>query len=154
MVCHDEGMEAGRIYSVGYEGFTASALVDRLIGSRVATLVDVRMTPSSRKPGFSRRPLEAVLNRAGIDYVHEPDLGNPPDNRASFRDGDGIEGRGRMRARLENGSGPALARLVDRALRERVAVLCVERDRHRCHRDVITEMAQELAPELDVLHIL
>lgn len=153
-MCDDEHMDGGRIYSVGYEGLAAPAFVDRLVGSRVTTLVDVRLTPSSRKPGFSRRPLEAVLNEAGISYVHEPDLGNPADNRASFRDGDGTEGRERMRARLENGSGPALARLVDRALRERVAVLCVERDRHRCHRQVITDMAQELAPELDVLHIL
>lgn len=147
-------MQRGRIYSVGYEGLSADGLVERLSSNKVTTLIDVRLTPSSRKPGFSRRSLEEALGRAGIDYVHEPELGNPPENRDSFRSGDGSEGRKRMRARLENGSGPALARLVDRARAERVAVLCVERERDRCHRQVITDMAQELAPELEVLHLL
>jgi Domain of unknown function DUF488 len=95
---------ANRIYSVGYEGMTARALVDSLVGARVATLVDVRLTPASRKPGFSRKALTAALDVAGIDYVHEPDLGNPPDNRDSFRTGDGNEGRRRMRERLFNDS--------------------------------------------------
>ncbi len=144
----------GRIYSVGYEGLNAQGLVERLTGSQVATIVDVRMTPASRKPGFSKKALAAALQQAGIGYVHEPDLGNPPDNRESFRQGDGEEGRRRMRARLENGSGPALRRLIDRAQVERVAVLCVERERARCHRTVIIDMAVELEPELEVLHIL
>lgn len=146
--------EPGRIYSVGYEGFTAPALVERLVGNKIETLVDVRLNPSSRKPGFSRKSLTESLSNAGIAYVHEPDLGNPADNRDSFRKGDGQDGRLRMRARLENGSGPALLRLIDRAKAERVAVLCVERDRDRCHRQVITDMAQELAPEVQILYIL
>ena len=133
--------KGNRIYSVGYEGMTVRALVDSLVGARVATLVDVRLTPASRRPGFSRKALTAALGDFGIEYVHEPLLGNPPENRDSFRKGDGDEGRTRMRERLNNGSEPALRRLVDRARCERVAVLCVERDRHRCHRQVITDMA-------------
>ncbi len=144
----------GRIYSVGYEGLTADALVARLASNGVTTLIDVRLNPVSRKPGFSRRGLAEALAASGISYVHEPDLGNPVDNRDSFRSGDGEEGRERMRARLENGSGPALNRLVELAKTERVAVLCVERQRDRCHRQVITAMAVELAPELEVLDIL
>lgn len=59
-----------------------------------------------------------------------------------------------MRARLSNGSGDALRRLVDLARSDRVAVLCVERDRLRCHRDVITDMAQELEPSIEVVPVL
>lgn len=147
-------MAEGRIYSVGYEGFTAGVLIDRLIGARIDALVDVRLTPSSRKPGLSKKALSTALGQAGIEYVHEPDLGNPPENRDSFRTGDGEAGRSHMRARLENGSGGALRRLVERAKGGRVAVLCVERQGDRCHRQVITDMAQELAPELEVIHIL
>src|SRR5262245_34481372 len=121
---------------------TVRALVDSLVGAHVATLVDVRMTPASRRPGFSRKALTAALDGVGIEYRHEPSLGNPPDNRDSFRKGDGREGRLRMRERLSNGSEPALRRLIDLARTERVAVLCVERDRHRCHRQVITDVAQ------------
>jgi uncharacterized protein (DUF488 family) len=146
--------KAGRIYSVGYEGFEVKGLADRLASSKVAVVIDVRLNPSSRKPGFSRKSLSAALARAGIDYEHEPDLGNPPDNRDSFRRGDGEEGRRRMRKLLENGSRSAVQRVIERARHDRVAVLCVERDRHRCHRDVITEMVREIDPTIEVVHIL
>jgi len=145
---------AGRIYSVGYEGFDTDALVRRLTDAEVSYLVDVRLTPASRKPGFSKKSLSAKLCEAGITYVHERDLGNPLENRDSFRTGDGAEGRQRMRQIIEDYAGPALHRVADLARRERVAVLCVERDRHRCHRDVVTEMVQELDPGIEVLHIL
>jgi uncharacterized protein (DUF488 family) len=145
---------AGRIYSVGYEGFDAPVLVRRLTDAQVSYLVDVRLTPSSRKPGYSRKSLTAALDAAGITYVHEPGLGNPPDNRESFRRGDGEEGRRRMRELLEGDACEALHRVADLARRQRVAVLCVERDRQRCHRDVVTAMVQELDPAIEVLHIL
>jgi uncharacterized protein (DUF488 family) len=145
---------SGRIYSVGYEGMTLDALVDRLAGARVSVLVDVRLNAVSRKPGFSKRRLTEALQDAGIEYVHEKDLGNPQDNREAFRNGDAEAGRSRMRAMLDNGGGEALARLVDLASSKRVAVLCVERDHTRCHRDVITDMALERNPDIDVLQIL
>jgi uncharacterized protein (DUF488 family) len=145
---------AGRIYSIGYEGLEVDALAERLAQSKVTVLVDVRLNAISRRKGFSKKALTAALERAGIDYIHEPELGNPQDNRSSFREGDGSEGRERMRARLSNGSGAALRRLVDLARSDRVAVLCVERDRQRCHRDVITEMAQELEPSIEIVPVL
>jgi uncharacterized protein (DUF488 family) len=94
------------------------------------------------------------MSDAGIEYVHERELGNPQDNRDAFRRGEGAVGRKRMRAILSNGSGPALDRLVDLARERRVAVMCVERDRLRCHRDVITEMVQEIEPAIEVVQIL
>lgn len=153
LVRHD-AVVTGRIYSVGYEGMTVESLVDRLAGAKVTTLVDVRLNPISRKPGFSRRRLTEALGDAGIGYVHEKELGNPADNRDSFREGDGTAGRRRMRKLLSNGSGPALDRLVDLASDERIAVLCVEREQDRCHREVIIDMALEKNPAIEVLQIL
>jgi uncharacterized protein (DUF488 family) len=144
----------GRIYSVGYEGFTLPGLVERLVRSHVSTLVDVRLNPVSRKPGFSRRGLSEALGQAGIDYVHEKELGNPPDNRESFRSGNGQTGRERMRAILSDGAGEALSRVVMLASTDRIAVLCVERQHRQCHRDVITDMAVERDPSIEVIQIL
>jgi uncharacterized protein (DUF488 family) len=59
-----------------------------------------------------------------------------------------------MRAMLDNGGGEALCRVVDLASSQRVALLCVERDHSRCHRDVITDMAVERNPDIEVLQIL
>jgi len=144
----------GRIYSVGYEGFDVQGLVDRLASSHVAAVIDVRLTPSSRRPGFSRKTFGAALERAGISYHHEPSLGNPADNRDSFRRGDGREGRQRMRELLEHGSDAAIQRLISRARNDRIAVLCVERDHTRCHRSVITELVQEIDPTIEVVRVL
>ncbi|HEX3564004.1 MAG TPA: DUF488 domain-containing protein [Acidimicrobiales bacterium] len=149
----DDGWVPNRIYSVGYEGLELQGLVDHLTAAKVSLVVDVRLNPVSRKRGFSKKSLTTELDRMGIAYRHEPTLGNPQENRESFRRGDGEEGRHRMRAVL-NGSGAALQRLVEDARDKRVAVLCVERDRHRCHRQVITDVVQEMDPAIEVLQIL
>jgi uncharacterized protein (DUF488 family) len=150
----DDRWVPGRIYSVGYEGFELKGLVESLVSAGVSLVVDVRLTPLSRKRGFSGKSLSAKLHQVGIAYRHEVDLGNPSDNRDAFRHGDVEEGRRRMRALLANGAEPALRRLVEEARKGRVAVLCVERSRLRCHRQVITDMVQEIDPTIEVLQIL
>ena len=136
------------IYTIGYEDLRIDQFINKLREHGIEAVVDVRLTPSSRRPGFSKVSLAKTLAAASIEYVHERDLGNPPDNRAAFRKGPLEDGRQRMRLRLENGSGEALQRLVKRARQERVAVLCVEVTDVRCHRQVIVEMAREIEPEL------
>ncbi len=63
------------IISLGYEGRDATDLIEQLRASGVAALVDVRLTPLSRKPGLSKKRLAAALEEAGIAYVHLPQLG-------------------------------------------------------------------------------
>ena len=147
-------MSAGRIYSVGYEGFTQRGFVETMNLSKVNVVVDVRLNAMSRKAGFSKRGLSEALEGVGIDYVHEPKLGNPPDNRDSFRKGDGSAGRRRIEKMLSNGSGEALDRVVDLARTNRIAILCVERDPSRCHRAVIIDAIRKLEPQLEVLPVL
>jgi uncharacterized protein (DUF488 family) len=136
------------LYTIGYEDLRIDQLVNKLRENQIDTVVDVRLNASSRRPGFSKRALTSALSAAGIGYLHERDLGNPPETRDAFRNGPVEEGRRQMKQRLENGSSEALGRLVDRARRERVAVLCVEVADHRCHRQVIVEAAKEIEPGL------
>jgi uncharacterized protein (DUF488 family) len=133
---------------------TLGGLIERLVGAHVSVLVDVRLNPISRKPGFSRGRLSEALAEAGVAYLHEKELGNPTDNRVSFRNGDRESGRERMRSILSNGAGDALDRVVALASKERIAVLCVERDHHRCHREVIAEMVVERNPSIEILQVL
>jgi uncharacterized protein (DUF488 family) len=136
------------VYTVGYEDLRIDQFINKLCENGIDTVVDVRLNASSRRPGFSKKSLAAALGAAGIAYVHERELGNPPDNRDAFRNGPLNEGRQQMRERLQNGSGESLRRLVERARHERVAVLCVEITDARCHRQVIVEMALEIEPGL------
>jgi uncharacterized protein (DUF488 family) len=142
-----------RIYSVGYEGTTAEELADRLARCGVSLLVDVRLQPWSRRPGFSKQPLSVALAMAGIEYVHEPLFGNPHENREPFRRGDPAAVRV-MQRRLEDRKGQlALDKLVREARYRDVAVLCVERESSRCHRRVITDMAKDKVLGLEVVDL-
>jgi uncharacterized protein (DUF488 family) len=139
------------IHSVGYQGRSLGELVADLERRGVRVLVDVRQTPISRKPGFSRRALCAGLGDVGIEYVHEPDLGNPKQNRAAFVRGD-FAARALLRSRLESSPGrSALKRLLERARREPVAVLCFEQSPEQCHRRLVTALLSEMEPTLEVI---
>jgi uncharacterized protein (DUF488 family) len=134
--------------SIGYAGRTAEALCDELVHHGVCILVDVRLNAISRKPGFSKGALRVALVAAGIEYQHEPLLGNPRENREPFQSGNVKVGRATYRKRLKNGSAEALNRLSALASHSRVAILCVEREEGQCHRQVIVESIAAAVPGL------
>ncbi|MCP2259750.1 Protein of unknown function, DUF488 [Streptoalloteichus tenebrarius] len=135
---------------MGYEGQDVESFVRALTTTGVGTLVDVRLTPISRKRGFSKRALGAVLADAGIEYRHLRSLGNPKANRPGFA---GTE-RELFEARERYGqlirtpeAGAALDELARLARNGLVAVMCFEADERRCHRDVVLgELHQRLRP--------
>ena len=79
-----------------------------------------------------------------------PGLGNPKEDRVSFRWGGGSGGRAVMRTRLQNGGRVALREFVDLVGEEGcVGVLCVERDSACCHWQVVLGVACELDPGIE-----
>lgn len=132
------------LFSVGYQGRSIDDLVGLLVSHRVTNLLDVRLNPISRRAGFSKRHLQEALGAAGVGYRHARALGNPKENRQPFRSGD--TGRGLAvihRLLAEVPAQDELARLDTALHKERVAVLCFERDHDRCHRRAVVDMALE-----------
>jgi uncharacterized protein (DUF488 family) len=72
------------VIGVGYQGQTIDQFIGSLVDMRVTCVVDVRLTPLSRKFGFSKGSLARALASRGISYEHTPALGNPHDNRRCF----------------------------------------------------------------------
>jgi uncharacterized protein (DUF488 family) len=141
-------VSADALVSLGYEGRTAAEVVSRLQHESVTVLVDVRLTPLSRKPGLSKRRLTQTLADAGIRYLHLPALGNPPENRPALRSGDPA-GRQAFRSILEGQQAVEALRQVARLLdSETVALLCFERDPGSCHRQLVAETLLARRPEL------
>jgi uncharacterized protein (DUF488 family) len=133
---------APALFSVGYEGRGVDELVTLLLDHGVTVLLDVRLNAISRKPGFSKRRLEAALAEAGIAYRHARALGNPKDNREPFHSGDARRGLRVFRTVLaSDDAGLELGRLAELLGSERVVVFCFERDHDRCHRQVIVDRA-------------
>lgn len=135
------GRKEHGVIGIGYEGLGVDQLVARLQADGVEVLVDVRLTPLSRKPGFSKRALSEALSAAGIRYVHDRRLGNPKDNRAAYADASsdaGATARAYYRELITSGDGADAVRdLAALAEEHAVAVLCFEADQAYCHREQV-----------------
>jgi len=138
--------------SIGYERRAVDDLVRLLMQNRVEALVDVRLTPISRKKGFSKSSLAQTLDEVGIAYRHERRLGNPKENREPFRQG--LESaRARYLRHLRNGASSAYRDILELAGGACVALLCFERDHRECHRSCIADAAQADRPALEVIEL-
>lgn len=134
------------LWSAGYEGRDIDSFVASLLDSRIGVVADVRLTPISRKKGFSKTRLGQALAEAGIEYTHLRGLGNPKDNREPFWDGRIEVGRARFRGLLQSEEAQSdLDRLAEHARQSRVAVLCFEKDESRCHRQVVLDTVRKRA---------
>ena len=129
------------LMTIGYEGLTTRDFIDLLRRCRVSMIVDIRELPISRKPGFAKAALAAMLEKHGIKYQHVSELGCPRDIRHEYRD-DGDWGRysRRFKAYLET-QGTAIERLIEWTGEEQCCLLCFEEDFNFCHRSYVAEQA-------------
>lgn len=130
------------VIGVGYEGRDIDAFVAWLRQANVSMVVDVRLTPISRKRGFSKRALAAVLAEAGIAYEHAPELGNPKWNRPGFAGTPQELEAAKANYRemlLDPRAQERLAMIAEAGTRQTVGLLCFEADERRCHRGVVLE---------------
>ena len=134
------------VMTVGYQDRTVDDVVTILRSVEVKVLVDVRLTPLSRRAGLSKNRLAARLHDAGIDYVHLPQLGNPRDNRDGFRRHEkAAVARYREELRTPEGQA-ALGELFQLATQIRVALMCFEADAAECHRSMVADALGEIGP--------
>jgi len=134
------------VFGVGYEGLDLDGLVSKLRVRGVRTLVDVRLTPISRKRGLSKTALRERLANEGIAYEHLPALGNPRDNRDGFSEVDGAAARDARERFTQLMTTPAASEALSRVLHiaesGAVALLCFEHDETRCHRELVLAALQ------------
>lgn len=138
--------------TIGYAQRDVDELIAALEHNEVEQVVDVRDTPSSRKPGFSKTRLAAALAEADIGYRHVKELGVPREHREAFRAGD-PSAIAWYRARLHAESRAAVEDIVRAARPDTLALLCLEREAASCHRQYIAVAAHQLDPDLPIRHI-
>jgi uncharacterized protein (DUF488 family) len=146
-------MPTSPLVSLGYQGRSIDELIGQLVDESVTILVDVRLTPLSRKPGRSKRRLAEALESAGIRYVHLRALGNPKENRQPFRAGD-PRSHELYEGLLADGAGAEALRHVAELLGgDTVALLCFERDHRQCHRHLVAGALRRTTPALELIEI-
>jgi len=140
-----------RVFTIGYEGSTVSEFIAALESAGVERVIDVRALPLSRRPGFSKSPLKAALEEAGIEYVHLKALGTPAEGRAAARAGRHEDLERIYAGQLELPEAIAQsAQMLDLAAERPSALLCMEREPAQCHRTLLLDA---VAPDADVVHL-
>src|SRR6187200_2351437 len=127
-----------RIFTIGYEATIMAEFLAALKEAGVERVIDVRALPLSRRPGFSKSPLRAALDEAGIEYVHLKALGTPAEGRSAAR-----AGRHENLKRIYSGQLELPEAIVqaeqmrELAAEKPSALLCYEREPAECHRSLL-----------------
>jgi len=134
-------MSARLLYTIGYEKALLKDVISTLAAARVATLIDVRDRPISRRPGFSKRQLTAAVEDAEMRYVHLQALGTPPEGRLAGRRREWDRFWGIVEEKLARPEAElALQEAGEIAKAAPSCLLCYEADWQICHRRRIAEI--------------
>lgn len=130
------------IFTIGHSTRAVQDFIALLEAHRIELVVDVRTVPRSRhNPQFNREALPQSLQTAGIDYEHIAALGgfrrpNPDSRNAGWRN---ASFRGYADYMQTEAFVAAIERLMQRAQRQRLTVMCAEAVPWRCHRSLIAD---------------
>ena len=141
------------LFTIGYEGISLEKYINRLIGNDVRVLCDIRINPLSRKFGFSKGTLSAVLPKLGIEYIHIPELGISSQRRSGLEtDADyaRLFRNYRRTLPLKLESLKKINELYDR--NSRLALTCFEREHNSCHRHCVSEYLED-TKGLEAVHL-
>lgn len=136
------------VFSIGYEGLTIDAFLNKLIANNITTVVDVRHNPQSMKYGFSKKSFKQYIESAGMKYIHIPELGIPSSMRKGL--GKSVSHEilfQKYETELLPSHEEAQKQLLSlMAEYSRIALVCFEADHHFCHRNTLINHLQKKNP--------
>jgi uncharacterized protein (DUF488 family) len=109
----------------------------------IEAIADVRRFPGSRRhPHFGRDALSATLRKAGLDYLHFPDLGGRRSKRSESSQNAGwrVAAFAAFADYMLTGEfTSAFEQLANLARQSRTAIMCAEALPWQCHRRLIAD---------------
>lgn len=134
------------LYTVGYEGISLEAYLNKLIKQDVKVLVDVRNNPMSQKFGFSKSQLVKYCEGLNIKYVHYPEVGVQSEYRQELKtqsDYDSLFGTYKKKTLTTTivTQESILKLLIEN---KRIALTCFEANICQCHRKHLAEAISKL----------
>jgi uncharacterized protein (DUF488 family) len=144
------------VFTIGYEGLTIDAFLNKLIANNITMVVDVRNNPQSMKYGFSKKSFKQYIESAGMKYIHIPELGIPSSMRRGL--GTSVSHESLFR-KYETELLPnheeaqkQLLNLIEEY--SRIVLVCFEADYHCCHRNTLVEHLNNNKPlPSPILHL-
>ena len=128
------------IFTIGHSTRPIEEFTELLGANGVEQLIDIRSVPRSRRnPQFNLDMLPDTLARAGIGYLHMPELGGL---RHPHRDSpNGAWRNDSFRGYADYMQTPefaaAIEKLIELAKEKQTAIMCAEAVPWRCHRSLV-----------------
>jgi uncharacterized protein (DUF488 family) len=144
------------VFTLGYEGLSIDAFLNKLVSNNILAVVDVRNNPQSMKYGFSKKSFKQYIENAGMKYFHIPELGIPSSMRKGLGESVSYERLFQIyKTKLLPEHEEAQKRLLNLITEySRIALVCFEADYHFCHRNTLVEYLQKKNPlPSPVLHL-
>jgi uncharacterized protein (DUF488 family) len=143
------------IYTIGHSTHPLDEFIAMLKAHGIATLVDIRAVPKSRRnPQFAKEALAAGQKKAEIAYVHMRELGGlrhpRKDSMNTAWQNDSFRGYADYMQTAEFES--ALEKLILLSAESNVAIMCAEALPWRCHRSLVADALT--ARGVEVRHIM
>ncbi len=144
------------VFTIGYEGESIDSFLYKLISNNIMAVVDVRNNPQSMKYGFSKKSFSDFVEKAGVKYIHIPELGIPSAMRKGL--GETLTHK-KLFDKYETNLLPKqkdaktyLLNLISKY--PRIALVCFESDHHFCHRHTLVEhLKKEKTLSKSVIHL-
>ena len=131
------------LFTIGHSTHPIETFIGMLAAHTIATLIDVRSYPSSRRwPQFNQADLQASLEDAGIAYRSAKNLGGRRNSKRTDSPHTGWD-HPAFRSYADYtetlGFTDGLLELTRSALAARTAIMCSEGLWWRCHRRIISD---------------
>lgn len=130
-----------QIFTIGYEKRDIDQFLEVLLDNDIDTVVDVRKNPYSMNYTFIGKKLKSALTNpnTGINYIHLPELGIDSENRKELKD---LIDYKKLFLEYEKTltnkeKQEKLNEIIKLGSKQRIALLCFEKDPEYCHRGVI-----------------
>jgi uncharacterized protein (DUF488 family) len=147
LVKHEPKTETG-YFTIGYEGRDIDTFLNLLIQNNISHLIDVRENPFSMNFCFIRKTLSKFLNDVDISYTHIPELGIPGKDRAALNDRESYKD---LFKRYRQGLAEKethIQKIIQMGNKERIALMCFEKDVTLCHRGVLAQVLHDRSLEV------
>ena len=132
------------LFTIGYEGITIEAYINKLIQNDICLICDVRNNPISRKFGFSKTMLSSILQETNIEYVHMPELGIVSEKRKELKGQADYETLFDEYKKTLPKKKVYIKKVFDLLCdKKRIALTCFEKDQNLCHRHILSQFIKD-----------
>jgi len=134
------------LFTIGYEGISLEAYLNKLVKNDIKVLVDVRNNPMSQKFGFSKSQLIRYCESLNIEYIHFADVGIESEYRQELKEQNDYDNlfnnyKKKTLPKTISTQEKILALLKEK---NRIALTCFEANICQCHRKHLAEAITKL----------